>query len=491
MHAIFVSFRHFALSLCHPSVDCYSTAQFDSFSNGIDDAIQVAVTKIFAANRALSQTIATSAREHEAEFPFFSIPYFEVKAHAARAQASFDVVTYAPVVFGTQMDQYLTFANATRGWYDQSRVMYDELEPGMNRSAEPLASALPTELWTEDGNGTRLIDEGVVPIAIPSLHISPPPPLTDKVRQNIDLWRDVRYKTVTLASLTLKDAVFSEFGDFYSYEELTNDEDRRHPHSIAAQPIFKNRLRIETNKKGLQVVAYLYSIINWRKYLVNLLPHGVNGVMAVLRNSCDQKFTYRLDGNEATILGEGDIHDTKYDSWTKSIDFSSNYFDPQLTSTQQGHCQIFLDLYPTGDFVKDYNSSLPFIFSSIVAVLFIILALLFALYDKYVRARNRKVVGAAARTNAIVTSLFPSNVRERLFNEVYSDELTISKDPKADMMRQFGRSGNKGSDGIGLSKPLADFFPHTTVMVRLIHCECRAFMCSLHCRMAKESLHLL
>ena len=39
----------------------------------------------------------------------------------------------------------------------------------------------------------------------------------------------------------------------------------------------------------------------------------------------------------------------------------------------------------------------------------------FGAYDFFVHRRNRKIVDAAAKFNSIVSSLFPENVRERLF----------------------------------------------------------------------------
>lgn len=43
------------------------------------------------------------------------------------------------------------------------------------------------------------------------------------------------------------------------------------------------------------------------------------------------------------------------------------------------------------------------------------MAATFGLYDYFVNKRNRKVVHAAAKFNSIVASLFPENVRDRLF----------------------------------------------------------------------------
>ena len=48
-----------------------------------------------------------------------------------------------------------------------------------------------------------------------------------------------------------------------------------------------------------------------------------------------------------------------------------------------------------------------------VASAFVIILLLLVCYDLFVSRRQRKLEDAAARTHAIVSSLFPKNVQER------------------------------------------------------------------------------
>ena len=50
-----------------------------------------------------------------------------------------------------------------------------------------------------------------------------------------------------------------------------------------------------------------------------------------------------------------------------------------------------------------------------VGATFVLMVCTFGAYDFFVNRRNRKIVDAAAKFNSIVSSLFPENVRERLF----------------------------------------------------------------------------
>jgi hypothetical protein len=77
------------------------------------------------------------------------------------------------------------------------------------------------------------------------------------------------------------------------------------------------------------------------------------------------------------------LHDISFNSQRRTIDFASNYFDPALTGVVDGHCQIFLDVYPSSTFNEQYDSALPIVFTVIVALLFVFMALMFAMYDRY------------------------------------------------------------------------------------------------------------
>jgi Adenylate and Guanylate cyclase catalytic domain len=80
---------------------------------------------------------------------------------------------------------------------------------------------------------------------------------------------------------------------------------------------------------------------------------------------------------------------------------------------------------------------------------------------RFVQHRNTKVVGAAARSNAIVSSLFPTAVRDRLMQQRENDSKT----------RNFrGFLADKSDHNLNpkellfQTKPIADLFPETTII---------------------------
>lgn len=135
-----------------------------------------------------------------------------------------------------------------------------------------------------------------------------------------------------------------------------------------------------------------------------------------------------------------------------------------------GLCHFSLDVYPTSDDSDEDSSDIAAKFTVLVAALFILMASSFLIYDRYVHRRNKKVESEAARSNAIVSSFFPSNVRARLLAEKDSDPKTRGKsDHGKSTLKGFLASENHQDiemqdEDVYKSKPIADLFPETTVM---------------------------
>jgi class 3 adenylate cyclase len=98
---------------------------------------------------------------------------------------------------------------------------------------------------------------------------------------------------------------------------------------------------------------------------------------------------------------------------------------------------------------------------------FLLVAIVFFIYDIFVQKRNEKLISSAAKSNAIVSSLFPDNIRERLMGQ--NDTTTQKRTPshlKSFLLDGGGdtKCGNSGDGGNKTSKPLADLFLETTIM---------------------------
>ena len=125
------------------------------------------------------------------------------------------------------------------------------------------------------------------------------------------------------------------------------------------------------------------------------------------------------------------------------------------------HACIHLQtIYPTEDFKADYQSGTPEIFLGVVACTFLLVIIVFFVYDIFVQRRNEKLISDAARSNAIVTSMFPGEIGDRLLETRRSSE----KNLKSYLISKSSHRGDEKITEDSGAKPLADLFLETTVL---------------------------
>jgi hypothetical protein len=131
--------------------------------------------------------------------------------------------------------------------------------------------------------------------------------------------------------------------------------------------------------------------------------------------------------------------------------------DPDLALSLPNHCVYSFHLFPGHRLKQDTDSNLPVVLVSGVAGAFVLMLMAFVMFNYFVDRRNQKIVGAASKFNAVISSLFPENVRNRLFDENTSEDKkrTVSG-WKIDDEDTDNRSKKQGA--------IADLFPQTTIM---------------------------
>lgn len=195
-----------------------------------------------------------------------------------------------------------------------------------------------------------------------------------------------------------------------------------------------------------------------------LLPEGTNGIIAVVKDSCGHALTYELNSGKASFLGEEDLHEKTFNKFERTEMNLEMY-----NGTLDGLCQHDLYLYPSQKFRDTFDTNRVVMYSSVVALAFVATAILLVVYDMMVNRRQNKVMKAASRTQAIVTSLFPKDIGRKLVEEAYKDSSSSNnKDnawKKPALQTILGQDGQINTDANKGSKtPLADLFPEATVL---------------------------
>jgi hypothetical protein len=155
---------------------------------------------------------------------------------------------------------------------------------------------------------------------------------------------------------------------------------------------------------------------------VQVLPGNGTGGIYVVADTCGQNNTYRLDGAEVVLVGQGDLHDRKYDDMVKFFQFE---FDT-AEAEEGSYCHQHVHIFPSDALKKKYQTSIPFLYATVILLLFIFTAGVFLVYDWIVTNRQNKTQAKANKTNAIVQELFPGHVAAKLFQAGRKDSAETS-----------------------------------------------------------------
>jgi class 3 adenylate cyclase len=247
-------------------------------------------------------------------------------------------------------------------------------------------------------------------------------------------------------------------GEDDAHDEEVHEGDFGDPLSMTFFPIFDH---IDEPRN---MVGILTAVIYWRDYIVNVLPPHAQPILIVLGNECGQSFSYRVVGEDVEVLGEGDMHESRFDHMEISFHVDSiageNGDETSLTfsgvALNIDYCPYHLRIFPTSEMQNYYQTNKPMISALLIVAVFAFASAIFVCYDILVANRQKKVSQRAAETSAVVNSLFPANVRDRLFQQ--------EKPPDAKKATAFFNqpSGIAKKDGLG-SLPIADLFPKCTV----------------------------
>jgi hypothetical protein len=226
---------------------------------------------------------------------------------------------------------------------------------------------------------------------------------------------------------------------------------------------------ITINEPNSNVVGIVAASYFWRTFLENILPFGERGVVVVFNNTCNQTFTYEINGEKAKFLGSGDLHDIHFGYLNQTLTFEEIGLFSSLVGNYGGlpvdheHCAYTVSCYPSQTMKDKHYTNNPTIFTIIACCIFIFTALVFMGYDKLVTMRQQKVMKAAIQSTAIVSSLFPAAIVDRML-AVPDDKKggggASMFQPTKTRLRTFLNDGEPSES----SKPIADLFTDTTVL---------------------------
>ena len=227
--------------------------------------------------------VTKAATEKNEKFPFVTVDLFEVIGSQARQMSGVTSMIWSPMVDVEEYAAWTNYSTEQIGWLNESLALY-LAEDGNNLTLDSydlsdaeyaITSPIP-ELPTSPG-----------PWA-PIWQMSPPP--TASFFINVDMY--------AYGAKILDDAVEKFRTGLISEVLATPGQENVPPSCVVVHPVYESLFDQDT----AEIVGHVYTQFPWDAYLVNLLPQGVTGINAVLRNSCGQHFTYALEGTSVRIL---------------------------------------------------------------------------------------------------------------------------------------------------------------------------------------------
>ena len=244
---------------------------------------------------------------------------------------------------------------------------------------------------------------------------------------------------------------------FFQFDFLFDPEEKMYktdPHGIIMSPVYT---KIEENPT---LAGIAVGVTPFGNLLDRLLPDGVDGVIGILKDNCDNVMSFELSSGKARFLGYVDAHEKDMENYERSILNLEMYGE-----IVEGLCAHDLYIYPTAKLMATYETNGTGIFVGVVAVSLSLIAI-FVFYDNMVTKRQKKTLQAALRNRAIVTSLFPEQIARRLVAD--------SQSPGAEKKQGTTKSKSKfegyldqesvHNEALSNSKPLAELFPEATIM---------------------------
>jgi len=469
------------------SSSCRCLPQFDHLVITIEQSADTLSSTLEEAFGAVTDTITAHAQTSAATWPFVTVPFFVHHGHhALESSSGVNYFSYCPLVKPEQRSAWESYAIGNSWWLeedgdtDQTEAL-TEAEQQVIVANETAALIVHPDIYQMNNASGDITTELSGELYCPHWQAVPVPQDTSVVNFDVlsepilqDLFQAMVATNGPVISRTLFDSQELEMSFAVAMESNNNTttslstENTTGPQSYLMYPIYET-----FEYDAAQIVGLVEIPLNWLAVLRDLLPPEEFGLFYVLNNTCGDLHTYELRKPEEgglVYLGEGDEHNRLYEREAATVPIHPMSAHGQDVVFDCA-CSYEITIYPSYALRQQHGSNIPELFTAVIAGAFFLMAFTFFAYDKFVRIRNDKVLEQAAKTNAIVSSLFPSNVRDRLFGG--GDDGSKGSGRKSIRSSFAGRSrlknylsdtGKGDGEDDKEDKPIADLFPNCTVL---------------------------
>ncbi|CAB9501130.1 Receptor-type guanylate cyclase gcy [Seminavis robusta] len=424
---------------------------FQQQANVIAEATSFHAKTVVGSLESMSDTITSySGSSASSRWPFVTVPDFDRRGQRARVDAFIEMIAFSPLVTYEDRDRWSIFTAYDSDWIGANVTVPQDIYRLHEDSGLPVQedNILMIPIWQTSPKphnssliNFNLLSNSLYYFLFNAMTESKHTALSAVYRHQYMYNRlfapgqhDKSHKTIHEAhsydtSATLDSSSSDSSADDVMIDSLSAAD---FPHSVLMAPVYDS-----FNTSNQSLAGVIHGILPWDKYLTELLPPGERGIHCILKNSCGQAFSFQINGPQANFLGEGDLHNPKYDNLVQEVDFGSTFLGKETRTYRQ--CFYTLAVYPTEEFEAKFHSEDKQKFMAILAAVFSALAIFFFIFVWFVQRRQQKVMSVAVRTNSILSNLFPDNVRDRIMQQA---EAQANREMDGDSMTGHDSNSN-------------------------------------------------
>eukprot|EP00934_Nitzschia_sp_Nitz4_P005383 Nitzschia sp. Nitz4//scaffold17_size182527//44169//48060//NITZ4_001838-RA/size182527-augustus-gene-0.14-mRNA-1//-1//CDS//3329539292//5373//frame0 len=428
--------------------------------------------KISAADSFVSQLSFGSASSN------ITIDAFQQRLEGIRQLSTATTVSFSPVLQGdVERRQWEQFASESYD-SDQRKLFTSTYEPHEGKYSfdlNPLVDYRTSSDWTVDSGIFRVDNEAIVEemssqLLAPIWQIAPMNTITENAIMFNQLSESSRRQAVEKAidqrGYVVSDGLYSPATDSLHSTYAA-------PVILLYYPLFQD-ISVEDS----ELLGVITFEIGMEALLEDAVPgYEVHPVSAVVETSCGTQLTFTVAGATISFEGVGDLHESIPDVGTMDTPSSSFQDFVNLMGNQSiafptvadVPCAYKVTIYPTNVFYEDFLTNRPVIVEAIVGMVFLFTVAVFIGYDCLVESRQRRVLEAAQKSNALVSSLFPKGVRDRMLKgQGGGGSRPLEVAPRI-RLKSFVMSDSNSVEAAidrkkNTSEPIADLFLQATIL---------------------------
>jgi hypothetical protein len=435
-------------------------ASFDGLAIKLTSSMESSLSRKFGALESLRVAISSHAQTSNTSWPYITVPDYDLRAENAIALGGLLSVSLHPLVKVNEKLTWEDYSVSNIAWLEQSinrtssansvsagavgskdRPLFQQQHPttgSLSVVCRPPATPLgfPQEIYdlepySEYGacvhkgkNSTYPLWQIHPPAALViNLNALSVPASIDSV-QSVTNSGDAVLSRIQFPYIEGKEmnSVAQESTVEGIQHSLGLNETISDAHAVIYYPIFQN---LESSPNS--IVGMLAAVITFEEFFAAVLPPSTyikESVVCVVKNECGDVMSYMVTGEQAMYLGPIDAHKRTFDYIVHEYRFGWSV-DP-ITAGGGGtmgvelngdFCPYLLSVYPDDDMYDSYVTSQPKIFSISLAMAIVAVAVTALTYDYFMQRRMRRAVKSAKENHAIVSRLFPENIRTRMIQE--------------------------------------------------------------------------